>query len=81
MVLACPVSFHFQEHVHMELQEIADAGIIPPSYSPWYVPAVYRMCQRKMVKCTSVLICPANQSYKGGFIPSTKRIWGPTETG
>ena len=40
-VPARPIPFHFKEHVHTQLQEMADAGIIQPSNSPWCAPAVY----------------------------------------
>ena len=40
-VPARPIPFHFQERVHTQLQEMADAGLILPSNSPWCAPAVY----------------------------------------
>ena len=40
-VPACPIPFHFKEHVHTQLQQIADAGIIRPSNSLWCAPAVH----------------------------------------
>ena len=38
---ACPIPFHYSEHVHKQLQEMAQEGIIRPSNSPWCAPAVY----------------------------------------
>ena len=40
-VPARPIPFHFKERVHTQLQEMANAGIIQPSNSPWCAPAVY----------------------------------------
>ena len=36
-----PVSFHYKDRVHTQLQEMARDGIIRPSSSPWRFPAVY----------------------------------------
>ena len=36
-----PVPFHYTDRIHKQLQEMADAGIIRPSDSPWCAPAVY----------------------------------------
>ena len=40
-VPARPIPFHFKDRVHTQLKEMADAGIIQPSNSPWCTPAVY----------------------------------------
>ena len=34
-------TFHFAEHVHKQLEDMASEGIIRPSNSPWCAPAVY----------------------------------------
>ena len=40
-VPACPIPFHYSEHVHNQLQEMAQEGIIRHSNSPWCAPAIY----------------------------------------
>ena len=40
-VPARPIPFHYMDHVHNQLQEMAQEGIIRRSNSPWCAPAVY----------------------------------------
>ena len=55
-VPARPIPFHFKERVHTQLQEMADAGIIRPSNSPWCAPAVYVPKANGEVRiCASIL--------------------------
>ena len=75
-VPARPISFHFKECVHTQLQEMADAGIILPSNSPWCAPAVYVPKANGKVR-----ICVHFVQLNKATKKDSKNRWTSTETG
>ena len=76
-VAPCPISFHYAQHVHKQLQEMAQKGIIRHSNSPWCIPTVYELhilcvdfikSLRKMPTLYPELKDPNKNSPKMGFL-------------
>jgi len=72
---ARPIPFHVKDHVHTQLQEMADVGIIQPSNSSWCIPVVYVPKANDEIRICVDFV----QGYKEGFVPSAKSRWTSTE--